>query len=451
MNAYFIRRALLVPLTMIGVTLLVFTITRLVPGGPIDRALQTEALGDEGKGQGGKRSSGSMSEEQMEALEEEYGYDKPIVQAYLQWLGILPRERAIAKEIFNLKQSDEVLGRSTVDDIETQTVVVTKGAGREVLVVRESGSSLVKSAMYLDDKTDALSDWSVRVELPIDRQERWARRMRKETSEAPTNYEPRAVIYRKGFSGLLQGDFGKSSTYGDSVLGMISQRIPIALYFGLISAFLTYAVCIPLGVLKAIKHRTVIDNASSILIFLGYSIPGFALGGALLTYLGANYQLFPLYGFTGENFDTLTAWGKVKDLAHHTFLPLISYVIGSFAFTTMMMKNTLMDNLAADYVRTAVAKGVSFNRAVFGHALRNSLIPIAATLGQLITLLVAGSMLIEKVFDIQGFGLLQLQAVTNRDQTVIMGTLTISAFLLIIGNILSDFILSLVDPRIQFK
>ena len=116
--------------------------------------------------------------------------------------------------------------------------------------------------------------------------------------------------------------------------------------------------------------------------------------------------------------------GKIKDLAHHTVLPLICYVIGCFALLTMMMKNNLMDNLAADYVRTAVAKGVSFRRAVFGHAFRNSIIPIATTLGQLITIFVGGTLLIETVFDIQGFGLLQYQAVLGRDLPVIMGTLT---------------------------
>ena len=140
----------------------------------------------------------------------------------------------------------------------------------------------------------------------------------------------------------------------------------------------------------------------------------------------------------------------MKDLAHHTVLPLLCYVVGSFAFTTMMMKNNLMDNLAADYVRTAVAKGASFNRAVFKHAFRNSIIPIASTIGQLITILVGGSILIETVFDIQGFGLLQYQALIGRDQTVIMGTLTISAFLLVFGNILSDLIVAMIDPRVKF-
>jgi microcin C transport system permease protein len=203
--------------------------------------------------------------------------------------------------------------------------------------------------------------------------------------------------------------------------------------------------------LKALKHRTFIDSASSVLIFLGYSIPGFALGAILLVHLGARMNLFPLFGLTSPDFDLLSTPGKINDLAHHTVLPLLCYIVGSFAMLTMMTKNNLMDNLAADYVRTAVAKGAGFRRAVFHHAFRNSMIPIATSLGSLVTIFIGGSMLIETVFDIQGFGLLQYQSVIARDVPVIMGTLTIAAFLMLIGHIISDFIVALVDPRIKFE
>ena len=143
-------------------------------------------------------------------------------------------------------------------------------------------------------------------------------------------------------------------------------------------------------------------------------------------------------------------WEKVKDLFHHAILPLCCYLVGSFAVTTMLMKNHLMDNLSADYMRTAVAKGLTFEKAVFKHALRNSLIPIATTFGQNITLLVGGSFLIETIFDINGFGLLGLTAIFDRDYPVVMGVVFLSSFLLLIGNILSDFLVALIDPRIRF-
>jgi microcin C transport system permease protein len=239
--------------------------------------------------------------------------------------------------------------------------------------------------------------------------------------------------------------------YNDPVHEMILERMPIAVYFGLLTAFITYAVCLPLGVVKALKHRTFIDSASSVLIFLGYSIPGFALGAILLVHLGARMNLFPLFGLVSADFDQLDTVGKLKDLAHHTVLPLLCYIVGSFASLTMMTKNNLMDNLSADYVRTAVSKGASFRKAVFGHAFRNSMIPVATSLGGLVTVFIGGSMLIERVFDIQGFGLLQYQSVIARDVPVIMGTLTIAAFLMLVGHVISDFIVAMVDPRIKFE
>lgn len=132
-------------------------------------------------------------------------------------------------------------------------------------------------------------------------------------------------------------------------------------------------------------------------------------------------------------------------------LPLACYLIGSFAVTTLLMKNNLMDNLAADYMRTAVAKGVSFRQAVIRHALRNSLIPIATTFGQNITLLVSGSFLIETIFDINGFGLLGLTSIFDRDYPIVMGIIFLASLLLLLGNILSDALVALIDPRIRFK
>jgi len=212
-----------------------------------------------------------------------------------------------------------------------------------------------------------------------------------------------------------------------------------------------YGVCLPLGVLKAIKHRTWLDNASSVAVFAGYAVPGYALGSLLVVFLGARLGWFPLRGFTGDDFDTLTAADKAKDLVRHTAMPMLCYLVGGFAFMTLMMKNSLMDNLAADYVRTAVAKGVSFPSAVFKHAFRNSLIPLASTFGDNVTIFVGGSMLIERVFDINGFGLLQFNAILERDEPLMMGVLFISAVLMLVGNVISDLCVAMVDPRVSFK
>ncbi|MBC8126342.1 MAG: ABC transporter permease subunit [Gloeobacteraceae cyanobacterium ES-bin-144] len=446
MKSYFLRRLLLIPPTLLGITLLAFTVTRFVPGGPMDRILQQASSGGEkGKRSATSQSQGGLSEEQLEELEEQYGLDKPVLIAYGQWLGIAPREVSISKGEYG-ERSEEKIGGNLDPNITTE--IVMKGDGRLVKVSRQQEA--ITTAVFAESgKPIASEGWKTRYETEKDRKERYQRR-NSDAKESP-NYAPRAVIYQTRFSGLLQGDLGRSMSYNDRVDEMMFSRMPVAIYFGLLTAVLTYAISLPLGILKALKHRTFIDTSSSVLIFLGYSIPGFALGAILLVHLGARMNLFPLFGLTSPDFDQLNNWDKIKDLAHHTVLPLICYMIGSFAMLTMLTKNSLMDNLAADYVRTAVAKGVSFPKAVFGHAFRNSMIPVATSLGDLVSIFVGGSMLIETVFDIQGFGLLQYQAVLERDVPVVMGTLTIAAFLMLIGQVISDFLVAVVDPRIKFE
>jgi len=464
MKVYFLRRLLLVPLTVLGVTFLVFAITRVMPGSPLERELQAAAAGtSEGGGGGGSGGqSGALSEEQVEAFEREYLYDKNVGVAYLTWLGLWPRERLYSEAEFKPAKrgeqlSEETIGGGIVKDPERQVLVSLAGTGRPVVVQKDGEESewarFVEKGKAMED-WDAVEEdgWEVRYETAQSRFERHLEQQKgKETERTVENYLPRAVIFKSRISGLVQGDFGKSSVFGEPVLGLIKSRMPVALYFGVLTALLTYGICLPLGVIKAIKHRTPLDNITSVLIFLGYAIPGFALGALLLVYFGAVKPIFPMVGLVSEDFETMSVVGKVKDLAWHTVLPLISYVIGSFAWMTMMMKNNLMDNLAADYVRTAVAKGVSFNKAVFRHAFRNSFIPIATSLGQLITIIVSGSLLIETVFDIQGFGLLQFRAITGPDQMLIMGTLTVASFLMVMGNILSDVIVAFIDPRVKFQ
>ena len=239
--------------------------------------------------------------------------------------------------------------------------------------------------------------------------------------------------------------------YGEPVLSVITERLPVSTYFGLLTFLITYIICIPLGVFKAVRHNTLPDDISSILIFVGYAVPGYALGSLLLLFFSVKLDWLPMRGLTSSGFSELSPWEQIKDLVIHTFQPLCCYLIGGFAFVTMLMKNHLMDNLASDYVRTAMAKGVSFGIAVRKHALRNSLVPLATNVGHQVTLFVTGSFLIETIFDIDGFGLLGFNSVIDRDYPVVMGILTLSATLMLLGNVLSDALVALVDPRVRFE
>ena len=264
--------------------------------------------------------------------------------------------------------------------------------------------------------------------------------------------KPIPVRYWNWLTKTLTGDFGKSYVYGEPVMDVITSRFPISVYFGLIGFILSYLVCIPLGIIKAIKNGTPFDIASSAIVYAGYAIPGFALGILLLLQFG-DFGLgwFPQAGFRSDNWDYLSFGEKISDQIEHTILPIIAYMAGSFAILTVLMKNSLLDNLGQDYVRTAFAKGLSEKRVIGIHAVRNSLIPIVTGLSGILGLFLAGSFLIEKVFDIDGIGMLGYKSVLNRDYTVMMGLLVISVFVLLFGNLFRDFLYAAVDPRIRFR
>ena len=453
---------------------MVFAITRLAPGGPLEQAMmQMQQVSEEG---GGGLSSGSdqaLSEDQLEQMKRLYGFDKPHWEAYLIWLGVLPREtefrqiRFLDNELqlaervslpsFNLVELDwngdgylqrqevpEHLNKyidfsrfdhnqdGEIDAVEADTPAARIEGVREKIVLQRDGQGGVR----LENDLDLLGNWKVRM---------------KERDPDSPNRIPVAELFMTRYEGVLQGNFGQSTRYGEPVLSVITERLPVSTYFGLLTFLITYIVCIPLGIFKAVRHNTLFDDISSILIFVGYAVPGYALGSLLLLFFSVKLDWLPMGGLTGSGFDELSTWEQVKDLAIHTFQPLCCYLIGGFAFVTMLMKNHLMDNLASDYVRTAMAKGVSFGVAVRKHALRNSLVPLATNVGHQVTLFVTGSFLIETIFDIDGFGLLGFNSVIDRDYPVVMGVLTLSATLMLIGNVLSDALVALVDPRVRFE
>jgi microcin C transport system permease protein len=265
--------------------------------------------------------------------------------------------------------------------------------------------------------------------------------------------KPVHIRYAQWLWNLLHLNLGNSYVYQDPVWDVIRSRFPISIFLGLTGFLLSYLVCVPLGVLKAVKHGSRFDVISSVLVFLGYAVPGWALGTALLVLFGGGsfWSVFPLGGFRSDNWEYLTLGEKILDQAHHMFLPVVCYMIGGFATLTILTKNSLMENMSQDYVRTAFAKGLSKRRVIFVHALRNSLIPISTGLGHVFSLILAGSFLIEKVFNIDGMGYLGYNAILQRDYPVALGILVISSLLMLVGNILSDVIYALVDPRIRFK
>lgn len=236
---------------------------------------------------------------------------------------------------------------------------------------------------------------------------------------------------------------------------VIQDRFRVSLIFGITSFVLTYVICIPLGIAKALRQGTAFDVGSSVLVFAGYAMPAFALGMVLKMLLCGTvdgfWSIFPVAGFESEHFATMTAGEKIVDRFQHMFLPLLCYVSGNFAVLTVLMKNSLLDQIGSDYIRTVLARGGTFRRAVWGHAFRNALIPIATGFGSILTLMFAGSVVIEQVFEIPGMGRLSLEAIVGRDYPVFMAILAITSLLGLLGNVLSDLCYVLIDPRIHFR
>jgi microcin C transport system permease protein len=262
--------------------------------------------------------------------------------------------------------------------------------------------------------------------------------------------KPIPQAYVEWIGNVLTGELGKSTRYFMPVWDMIVDRLPISLYFGVITFIISYLVSIPLGVAKALKHGGLMDNISSGAIFLGFAVPAYVVGILLLTWFSFTWEWFPMGGFVDEDFEDFTYWQQFLDLLWHTALPLICYLIADFAVLTVTMKNNLMENLSADYVRTAVAKGMPFKTAVYRHAFRNSLIPMASHFGNFLTAFLGGSFLIEVIFNIDGIGLLGFEALVENDYPVVMGMLAITTGLFLIGNIISDVLVAAVDPRVKY-
>jgi microcin C transport system permease protein len=265
--------------------------------------------------------------------------------------------------------------------------------------------------------------------------------------------KPWYIRYLIWIKNIFTLDFGESFKYEEDVIDVIAQRLPVSLQFGITSLLLSYLICIPFGILKAIKNGSKFDLNTTVLLTLMWSIPSFMLAILLIVLFGGGsfFDWFPMGGLHSEFYDELPFFEQVVDRVHHFILPLVCYMIGSFTTLTLLMKNSMLEEIKRDYVRTAKAKGLSDKVVYLKHALRNALIPIVTGLGGILMVFFAGSLLLEKIFELDGIGKLGFDAVQDRDYNVIMCLVFVQSLLFLIGNIISDIAYIFVDPRIDFR
>ena len=254
--------------------------------------------------------------------------------------------------------------------------------------------------------------------------------------------------------GFLKFDLGESFFYNKDVWELMKEKLPVSISLGLWSFFITYLVSLPLGIAKAVRHGSSFDVLTSLAVIIGYAIPGFVLGVILLVFFGGGsfLQLFPLRGLTSEGWEEMSLLYKVLDYFWHLVLPLTCLVVGSFATLTMLTKNTILEEVNKQYVKTARSKGLNEKLVLYKHVLRNALIPIitgfpAAFVGAFFT----GALLVETLFSLDGLGLLSYESVIKRDYPVVMGTLFFFSLIALIAKLINDLLYVFVDPRVKFE
>jgi microcin C transport system permease protein len=246
-------------------------------------------------------------------------------------------------------------------------------------------------------------------------------------------------------------DLGKSFYHHQDVWQLIVSKLPVSISLGLWTLLLSYAVALPLGIAKAVRAGTRFDGLSTLVVLVGYAIPGFVLGVVLVVIFGGQLQWFPLRGLTSPNWLTMSWPAKVVDYFWHIALPVTAMVCGEFAVIAMLTKNTFLEEIRKQYVTTARAKGLAERSVLYKHIFRNALIPLvtgfpAAFVGAFFT----GALLIETLFSLNGLGLLSYESVIRRDYPVVLGTLFLFTLIGLITKLISDVMYVWVDPRVKF-
>ena len=249
-------------------------------------------------------------------------------------------------------------------------------------------------------------------------------------------------------------DFGESFFRDISVIDLIIEKMPVSISIGLWITLLSYLISIPLGIRKAVNDGSTFDVWTSAVVIVGYAIPGFLFAILLMVLFagGSFWDWFPLRGLTSDNWSELSLWGKIVDYFWHLTLPLTAMVLSAFATTTLLTKNSFLDEIRKQYVTTARAKGLSERQVLYGHVFRNAmLIVIAGFPGAFISAFFTGSLLIENIFSLDGLGLLGFRSVLDRDYPVVFANLYIFALIGLVVSLISDLTYTWIDPRIDFE
>lgn len=263
--------------------------------------------------------------------------------------------------------------------------------------------------------------------------------------------QPLAVQYGRWLGKLARFDFGMS--YGDKrpVLKKIAERLPATLLLNSLSMGLTLLIAIPIGFLSAVKANGFFDKTATLFVFLGFSVPAYALALGLMILFGLKLGWLPVSGLATIHFTPTPLWERVLDVARHLILPTLVLGLTSLAGLSRYMRHGMLEVIHQDYIRAAQAKGLSFWRVYGVHAARNAVIPLLTIFGLMVPELIGGGVIIETIFAYPGMGRLGYEAIMARDYNLIMAITVISALLTVLGNLMADILYAYADPRIRYR
>jgi microcin C transport system permease protein len=252
----------------------------------------------------------------------------------------------------------------------------------------------------------------------------------------------------------LRFDFGRSFFRDISVIDLIKEKLPVSITLGVWMTLLSYGISIPLGIAKAVRDGSRFDVWTSSLIIVGNALPGFLVGILLIVLFagGSFWNIFPIKGLVSNDFATLPWWGKILDYLWHIVLPIVSMAVGAFATTSLLTKNSFLEEIRKQYVVTARAKGLTERKILYGHVFRNAMLILISTFpSAFIGAFFGGALLIETIFSLDGLGLLGFTSVVSRDYPVVFATLYVFSLIGLVIGLVSDLTYAWVDPRIDFE
>ncbi len=264
--------------------------------------------------------------------------------------------------------------------------------------------------------------------------------------------KPLHVQYVSWLKKLTRGDLGTSfSSDHRPVADKILERLPITILINLLSLLIIIAVAVPIGVLSAVYQDSLFDKVTAVVVFVGFAVPTFWLALLLMIFFGIQLGWLPISGLRSLNYEYLSTWGQLVDLAGHLVLPVFISAFGGLAGLSRYMRANMLEVIRQDYILTARAKGLSERQVIYKHALRNALLPAITILGLSIPGLIGGSVIFETIFAIPGMGQLFYMSVMARDYPTVMGILLIGAVLTLLGNLIADVSYAVADPRIRIS